>query len=123
VTSISQRMSCANPAGRLGAEFFGRPPHEQFFLDRRRIFRRDAFLIAHVPSIAAQLSVLPLSRSHSRHALANAIFASSNVAVYPCDGSRGATTAPVIVHIQGRSVGALLLRKMRPMARVLSHTS
>jgi hypothetical protein len=30
---------------------------------------------------------------------------------------RGATTAPVMVHINGRSVGALLLRKMRPMAR------
>jgi hypothetical protein len=30
---------------------------------------------------------------------------------------RGATIAPVMVHINGSSVGALLLRKMRPMAR------
>jgi hypothetical protein len=54
--------------------------------------------------------------------LANAVFASSNVAVYPCDGKRGATTTAVMVHIHGRSVGALLLRKMRPMARSPSNT-
>jgi hypothetical protein len=63
------------------------------------------------------------SFSHSRHVVANAALASSSVAQYPCDGKRGATTAPVMVHIHGRSVGVSAMRKMRPMARSPSITS
>jgi hypothetical protein len=56
--------------------------------------------------------------NHARHVSANLVLASSRVAQKPCDGSRGATTAPVMVQCQGRSSGtpppAL---KMRPMSR------
>jgi hypothetical protein len=61
--------------------------------------------------------------SHVRQCVANAALASSSVAENPCDGTRGMTTAPVIVHIQGRSCGALALRKMRPIARSPDITS
>jgi hypothetical protein len=61
--------------------------------------------------------------SHRRHVSANATLASSSVAAKPCDGTAGATTAPVTVHIHGLSCGALVLRKMRPIARSLDITS
>jgi hypothetical protein len=64
-----------------------------------------------------------MSASHRPQVSANAVLASSSVAQNPCDGRRGATTAPVIVHIQGRSCGALLLRKIRPTLRLPSNTS
>jgi hypothetical protein len=66
---------------------------------------------------------LHLRASHLRHVSANAVVASFNLPANPCDSRRGATTAPVIVHIQGRSCGALLLWKIRPIARSRSSTS
>jgi hypothetical protein len=49
--------------------------------------------------------------------------ASASVGAKPCDGTAGITTAPVIVHIQRRSCGALLLRKIRPIARCRQYVS
>jgi hypothetical protein len=57
------------------------------------------------------------SASHLRQCVANVVLASASVGAKPCDGTRGMTTPPVIVHIHGRSGGALLLRKIRPIAR------
>jgi hypothetical protein len=59
-----------------------------------------------------------LTPSHARHVSANFVIASSRVAQKPCDGRRGATTAPVMVQCQGRSSGTPpLALKIRPMSR------
>jgi hypothetical protein len=50
--------------------------------------------------------------------------ASSRVAQKPCDGRRGITTAPVMVHFQGRSSGTPpLALKIRPMSRPCERTA
>jgi hypothetical protein len=56
--------------------------------------------------------------NHARHVSANFALDSSRLAANPCDGSCGATTAPVMVHIHRPSSGTpgiVHLKNWRPL--------